>query len=219
VILKTGMRDRDVRQALHQKILRAHRDDPATLVLDELAVARGEARVDVAVVNGFLHGFELKSASDTLERLPGQVRCFSRVFDRVTLVLAEAHVDGAHTLTPEWWGVKEARMGDRGAVHFRDLRRPHLNPGVDPRAVAQLLWQSEAAVALALRDGSTNWISRSRGELQEALVDKLAISELRDLVRECLRQRQGWREPRQRVRGGGSCRRVAKWSRSPSCPR
>jgi hypothetical protein len=208
-----------VRQALHQKILRAHRGDPATLVLDELAVAGGEARVDVAVVNGFLHGFELKSASDTLERLPGQIRCFSMVFDRVTLVLAESHVDGALTLAPEWWGLKQARMGERSAVHFRELRRPHLNPEIDPCAVARLLWHKEVVDALTLLDGSTNWASRSRAELQETLAGMLTLSDLRDLVRECLRQRQGWREPRRRVRGGGSCRRVAKWSRSPSCPR
>lgn len=66
------MRDRDVRQALHRKVLKEHHGDADTLVLDELGLRHGTCRVDIAVVNGYLHGYEIKSDSDTLERLPAR---------------------------------------------------------------------------------------------------------------------------------------------------
>ena len=86
------MRDRDVRKALHHKVLKEHHGDTNTLVLDELGLRHGVARVDVAVVNGYLHGFEIKSDSDTLDRLPSQVTIYNAVLDRATLVVGEKHI-------------------------------------------------------------------------------------------------------------------------------
>jgi hypothetical protein len=117
------MRDIDVRQALWRKVLADHIRDPRTRVVSELGVAYGEARVDIAVVNGRLHGFEIKSDSGTLVRLPSQIEAYNRVFDRVTLVAGRKHIDGLTALIPDWWGVKIATSGIRNAVHFTDLRR------------------------------------------------------------------------------------------------
>ncbi len=55
------VRDRDVRQALHRKVLKEHHGDADTLVLDELGLRHGICRVDIAVVNGYLHGYESKA--------------------------------------------------------------------------------------------------------------------------------------------------------------
>jgi hypothetical protein len=68
------VRDRDVRQALHRKVLKEHHGDANTLVVDELGLRHGTCRVDIAVVNGFIHGYEIKSDADTLERLPRRRR-------------------------------------------------------------------------------------------------------------------------------------------------
>jgi hypothetical protein len=48
-------------------------------MLDEFGLEHGEVRVDVAVINGELHGYEIKSERDTLERLPRQVKAYSAV--------------------------------------------------------------------------------------------------------------------------------------------
>ena len=69
-------------------------NDPQTLIVEELGIRQGAARVDVAVVNGSLHGYEIKSARDTLERLPKQSELYSSVFDTITLVTAENHLMG-----------------------------------------------------------------------------------------------------------------------------
>ncbi|EMS0078485.1 sce7726 family protein, partial [Escherichia coli] len=64
------MRDIDVRKAVHAKILRDHHKDPDTLIIDEFTMNLGASRADIAVINGLIHGYELKSKSDNLLRLP-----------------------------------------------------------------------------------------------------------------------------------------------------
>jgi hypothetical protein len=56
------MREIDVRRALYKsEIRRIVESDPTSLVVDELGVMEGKYRVDVAVINGRLHGYEIKS--------------------------------------------------------------------------------------------------------------------------------------------------------------
>src|SRR5690606_1667180 len=137
------MRDRDVRRALHGQLLDEHASElDTTLFVDELGLC-GEARVDVAVVNAALAGFELKSASDTLRRFPKQVEVYSRVLDYATLVVAENHLDHALPLLPEWWGCSVVRW-DGERAHLDELRPAAFNPGIDAYSVAQLLWWDEA---------------------------------------------------------------------------
>ena len=197
------MRDCDVRSALHRKVLASHQGDPDTLVVDELAVLRGDARVDVAVVNGALHGYELKSARDNLERLPHQVECYSKVFDRVTIVVAANHLDDASEIVPDWWGVKCAVLGARGAVHFRQRRRPKTNRQVCPLAVASLLWRAEAA-AVAEKFALAAAVGRkTRGRLHVLLAQELPTNILRQAVRDALKARGDWRSRPPQVRRGG----------------
>lgn len=49
--------ERRIREALLAHLLRLHRGDRELLVIEELVVASGAARVDVAVANGALHGY------------------------------------------------------------------------------------------------------------------------------------------------------------------
>ena len=51
------MLDKDVRQAVKDKILKAHINDPSTLVIDELGLDQGLNSVDFAVIMGELLGF------------------------------------------------------------------------------------------------------------------------------------------------------------------
>ena len=64
------MRDRDVRGAMLQLLGAEHAGEKDTFILQELDVWSGAVRIDIAVINGELTGFELKSDRDTLERLP-----------------------------------------------------------------------------------------------------------------------------------------------------
>lgn len=187
------MRDIDVRRALHKKVLREHRTDPDTLVLDELGLCNGDARVDVAVINGMIHGYEIKSEKDSLERLPRQVKAYNATLDRVTLVVYTGHQAKAEELIPDWWGIKTAIEGARGAVYFEDIRRPRLNPSVDPRAISTLLWKNEVEEALEVRGLLDGFRGKPKRILYDRIASSLSITEIRTLTRQCLKDRTNWR--------------------------
>lgn len=186
------MKDIDVRRALYRKVLDEHRGQVDTVVLDELGLCQGAARIDVAVVNGRIHGFEIKSKCDTLGRLPQQAEIYSATLDQVTLVLHESHLSEALPLIPDWWGLKVAVGGSRGAVHFHQHRAARLNPGPDPVAIAGLLWADEAVAILARHGCDRGVRGKPRKELYARLASSLKIGALRDEVRAALKQRHAW---------------------------
>jgi hypothetical protein len=71
----------------HQKKLWLHHANENTLVVDELGILNGKSRADIAVINGYLVGFEIKSDEDSLTRLNDQVEAYNAVFDRSTLIV------------------------------------------------------------------------------------------------------------------------------------
>ena len=191
------MRDIDIRRELRADG-RLHPGEPDTRIVEELGLCQGVARVDLAVVNGTIHGYEIKSERDTLTRLPGQVAVYSRVLDYVTVVTAPAHADKARGLVPEWWGIWTATNGKRG-IRLRELRSAFRNPGVDPFALAQLLWREEALEALIASDLASGMRSKSRKEMWSRLAMELTLDELGGTVRECLKNRaKNWRVAVQR---------------------
>ena len=112
------------------------------------------ARVDVAaLVNRELCGYEIKAHRDSLRRLQGlpagmQVQEFSRIFDRVVLVVAPKHLRRAALIVPEWWGLTVA-------TESLEVFRPgEKNPGPASERLARTLWVREArALASRLKVG------------------------------------------------------------------
>ncbi len=188
------MWDRDVRLALHAVLEEQHRDERAdTRFIDELSLA-GEVRVDVVVLNGVFSGYEIKSARDTLKRLPKQVEVYSKMLDHMTLVVADNHVNHALPMLPEWWGVVTAASSADGALALIPLRESMANPCVDSSFLATLLWREELLAALTTRGMDKGVRSKSRHVLMTRLVEHLTVDEMRLLVREQLKVRENWRE-------------------------
>lgn len=186
------MRDRDVRAALHARLLEEHADEPETTrFVDELGLC-GEVRVDIAVINAALSGFELKSAADTLRRFPKQVDFYSRVLDYCTLVVAEKHLDHAVGMLPSWWGCITVGLSD-GSVHLDELRPPALNENIDAYSLAQLLWRDETLLALETLDAARGCRSKPRRFLWQRLAEASELDQLRQMVRDALKARQNWR--------------------------
>lgn len=187
------MKDGDLRVALTHRLVRRHAHDPHTLILQELGLRHGRARVDVAVVNGSLHGYELKSDSDSLVRLSRQARIYGSVLDRVTLVVGRRHAEAAMQMIPDWWGVQMAEMGPRGGILFSSLRRAKNNPSLDPVAVAKLLWREEALELLDQLGAAKGFKSKPRAAIYARLAEVAHPEEIRSRVRDRLRGRTGWR--------------------------
>lgn len=188
------MRDIDVRLALRRQRLSRFLAEPGTLVVEEMGLCQGDSRIDVAVINGSLHGYEIKSASDTLERLEQQAERYGYVFDRLTLVASKNHLDAATGKLPDWWGIAVAEEGPQG-VMIRDIRPSRINVYQSAYHVAQLLWRDEALEVLEIAGKAKGLKTKARSEIWSALAVAIPLKTLRSKVRERLKARTGWRSP------------------------
>lgn len=203
------MREVDIRNTLRDYMLIEHSGQSGTLVVDELGLCQNAARIDMAAVNGRLHGYEIKSAQDTLERLPTQVDVYNRTFDTLTLVLTGKHKTRGRLVIPRWWGIIEAIETCEG-VELRRRRKARQNKHVDPASVVQLLWRKEALRILNERALDRGMRSKPKHLLWQSLVTHLPQDELLHEVRRQIKLRGDWRFGSSQRSGAGSSRRPAK---------
>lgn len=135
--------DKMLRAALRAKLYARHGDDDDAFVVEELPVARGAVRVDLAVINGRIEGIEIKSHRDNLERFERQAEFYSQALEKVTLVTAEKHLGDAMRIVPAWWSVFVADAGVRGGVTLKRHQQGRLNPHISPVGLVQLLERDE----------------------------------------------------------------------------
>lgn len=185
------MPDQELREALHRKLRAAHPDIADARIVDELGVA-GRVRIDVALINGSFWGFEIKSAEDTLRRLPNQIQVYSRVLDYATLVVDTAHLDQATRLLPPWWGITEARVSASGVQLLR-RRQGKRNHSLDPVYLTSLLWREEALQLLDLVGEARGYRGRSGQQIRGRLIEVMPAEALRQAVRDQLKVRENWR--------------------------
>lgn len=186
------MRDADIREVLLKSLQDKYGNRPDTLVIEELGLCQGDSRVDVAVINGSIHGYEIKSEGDTLDRLPSQQDYYNRVLDCVTVVASSCHLSKVEKIVPSWWGLSEAEYKNKELL-IRKIRPDTQNSEVDPTAIVQLLWREEALDVLKKRDLHKGIVSKPRTVLWNRLVECLPLDELRFEVRERIKARQYWR--------------------------
>lgn len=171
---------------------RARHGDDAR-VLREWAIGAASCRVDLAVVNGRIDCFEVKSAHDRVARLPRQAEAYSGVADRAVLVVEQTSwTDRAVALVPPWWGVWCVRR-DGAVLRVRPLRSQRPNPTPDPFAISQLLWREEAMALLVHRDRARGLSRATRWRLWAEVAANVPLAELRPLVRAAIRARPALR--------------------------
>jgi hypothetical protein len=188
------MNEEDIRLVLHREwILPNHLLKPGARAVDELVLQQGKHRVDVAVLDDEFHAFEIKSANDNLDRLPKQQACYNKVFDRVTLVVDERHVEKAVAIVPPQWGlIAVSKLGERAVIN--EIWPARRNYAHDAFSLTQLLWRDEAIEILAVRNMARGYRSKRRRAIWKALVEKIPLEDLRHAVREALKARTDWRE-------------------------
>ena len=194
------VRDVEIRALLRRRLEQRYRSDPETIVLDEFSLYA--ARIDLAVVNGKLHGFEIKSDADILQRLDVQVPAYNAVFDQVTAVVAERHLSKVVELVPHWWAIY-VPVGCTLHLKLRRVRGAKENPYRDAMQLARLLWRSEALSALRGIDKHYGLCKASADQVRHCLVSQLSLAKLAAVVRCAIRQRQ--RRVSRLSPGGDSC--------------
>ena len=186
--------DHDIREILHRDFCQ-YEDfiKTPTIVIDEMDICAGRSRIDIAVINGKMHGYEIKSKQDTLERLPRQVEDYNKIFDTMTLVVFENHLDKVYELIPAWWSVKS--VSEKNSKIFITTRREgKMNTHLDMDSIILLLWRDEMINILMMYTGvRKGYKSKTRKQLGELLTSNIEREQIPLIVREQLKLRESWR--------------------------
>lgn len=186
------MKDPCIRRLLRETELSHYINDNDSKVVNELSLPVAGARIDMAVINGSLHGYEIKSASDTLQRLPAQIEAYSKVFDYLSIVTeGKYHIKLKKTI-PSWVGLILCDDSN-GVKTVKQVRKPKRNKNVKGFYIAKLLWKEELMECLSehqipFKKKDRTWI------LCEILESNLDIETLSLSVRNKLKSRIDWKE-------------------------
>jgi hypothetical protein len=173
---------------LLQRLRQQHSHEIDVVFLEEVGLCRGQVFVDVAVVNGSIHGYEIKSDRDSLRRLAGQVAMYGRVLDRASLVVGPKHVVHAVDVVPPWWEIQVAEAPTSG-LRLKRVRAGRKNPARDVRALVELLWLDASLGLLAQRGGLRGYRGRPRRQIWDRLCEVYGVDEIADAVRKQLKAR------------------------------
>jgi hypothetical protein len=168
-------------------------------IVPELGLWHGAARIDVAVVNGISHGFEIKSDRDTLSRLDTQMRAYNSIFDKVTLIVGRTHLVQAFQAIPEWWGIETVGIAaDGSSVIFNEIREAYDNPRSDVTSIVRLLWRNEALDMLEKIGKADGVRSKPRDAVYQRLIASFEVTALKEHVWHVLQHsREDWRSAAQ----------------------
>jgi hypothetical protein len=146
------------------------------------------------VINGCIHGYEIKSSKDNLDRLASQIIVYSQTLQKLTLVAAPRHIPHILKDSPQWCGVIVAEAGPRGGVSFEAVRKSLVNPTIDPVMLAHLLWREEVAELLARAGCTPKELRRPRKQLYQMLCELMSLHEITASIRAFMVQRPTWRD-------------------------
>lgn len=194
--------DVEIRAVLARKIAR----DLGTcgaIVVEELGLDHGRARIDVAVVDSCLHGYEIKSSKDTLYRLSTQLEVYTSALEKLTLVVAPAHLEELYDRVPSWCGITIASRNDSGELCLTIIRESLSNPNVDPFRMAHVLWKSEAISLLGTKGIHDLPLKAGRTQLYRQIAEEVVVSELREYIKGCFATRPTWRDHEEHKTDGG----------------
>lgn len=194
VMKKIETSDLEIRKALHAKYLRRANSRPNTLIIDELGLVHAKSRIDIAVINGHIHGYEIKSEKDNLDRLDIQISTYTKSLQKITFVASKKHLEDIISVVPEWCGLILAERGIRGGINFSVLRTATINPLVDPFMMAHLLWRDEVVDLLKQAGYSAKDLRQPRKQLYEILCRVMTPKELTASIRSFMVQRRTWRD-------------------------
>lgn len=181
------LKDRDIRQVLLNEIVRQNFSHDYRII-EELSVCDGDARVDIAVANGKLYGYEIKSDADTLERLSSQRQYYDQTFDRIVIAVGAKYKDTIKEHIPDYWGIYVIHPNKSSKLSISLQRKPKANPNIDITSLLSLLVKDELYTLLKSRN--INGISgKNIRILRSIAIHSFTKTELRNYTREILKHR------------------------------
>jgi hypothetical protein len=157
-------------------------------IVEELGLSHGESRIDIAVINGKLIGFEIKSDHDDLKRLPTQLEMYEKYFDQIWIVTTEKHLPGARMIASKKCGLLLCK--ESGQLIQKRMAKSHSK--TIPAFLLRLIWKDEARSILLSR-GVRVSSGLNKEHLYKMIEQHLDASTVRAVVRNTLIRRQVWR--------------------------
>jgi len=144
-------------------------------IIDEKEI--GKSRADfMAVTDGIIMGYEIKSDLDTYARLKTQVRDYNKYFDVCYAVVGESHQKGILKRIPEFWGVLVISVED-GQTNVFELRTADINPKVTTANKLSLLWKKEIQ-NIAVKNGLPKYSNKNKKYLLRMLQEMIPEKQL-----------------------------------------
>lgn len=184
------LNDFKVRTLLLTELNKQYLNCSDTRVINELGLDFGAARVDVAVVNGIMHGYEIKSDLDTLYRLPRQLEYYNRAFERMTIVVSRKYLDEVKEIVPSWWGIKIISSDQSRLINVRIGRKVSFQ---DPTLIIKLLWKKELQGLIDYLQLPKSLKKMRKKQLLSMLSEEAEFEDIRLYVYNVLKTRENWR--------------------------
>jgi hypothetical protein len=182
------LKDIHVRTVLLKSLVAQYSDVPDTRIINELGIDFGASRIDVAVVNGILHGYEIKSESDNLKRLPKQMEYYNRLFERMTLVIDLKYYEEAKQIIPDWWGIKVVVKNANGFSLVTKRKGRHKRTQ-DKELLLKLLWKEDLERLIDFIGYPKSFKSLRKNQLLKIFVEKVKLENVREFVYNVLKRR------------------------------
>ncbi|MDR5885968.1 sce7726 family protein [Vreelandella janggokensis] len=179
------MREAEIKTALSDYISNPS-SSMTRLILEEVALEGGEVRADLVNATD-MHCYEIKSEADSLKRLVTQGARYGEVFEKITLVTADRHLEKALSVLPSWWGVMLVK--ESGRKKFRHMRKAKKNNGQLSNAMVTLLKKEEAISMLEELGMAKGWKSKSLYQIQEHIAESIPLNDLKFFIKKALMDR------------------------------
>lgn len=184
------MNDEKIRQHFSRKYLK--KINPLeSILLNEVGIINGSSIVDIAAITkSSIEGFEIKSADDTLYRLPRQIHFYDKVFDFTSIITEKPHFEEVERIVPRHWGLilAEETTSD---VNFLEIRTPTVNILNDDYSISLLLWKNEIICELVKR--GIKGAHRERIAKLRKLLISIPDVNIREVVYFYLKTRVSWK--------------------------
>lgn len=162
-------------------------------ILEELVICDGSSRIDIAVANGKLLGYEIKSDYDTLDRLDNQIKYYNKTFENITIIVGKKFEQVILEYVPTYWGVSVAYRNKFGNVTIKRIRASKVNKNLSKPHLLDLLWNHE--IKLLLKQYNITGYSREkRAGLKNMAIENLSLNDIKKYTIKQLKTRTGWRD-------------------------
>jgi hypothetical protein len=142
-------------------------------------------------MNGVMHGFEIKSDSDSLSRLPDQIDAYEGVFDLITVVVGKRLFRAVEAELPRHCGIILASRTD-GKVKLTHKRKARKNPNQRRRDLARIMWKDEALQLLRTANYKGVTSRSSANKVWDAVAETFDTATLSLAVRQAIKLRRGY---------------------------